>query len=75
MPRGDGTGPPWGSGPGTGIGSGRGRGAGRMRGTQPGAGPDGECVCPSCGTRVSHRAGVPCYDVSCPKCGIKMVRG
>ena len=26
MPRGDGTGPPWGSGPGTGRGGGRGRG-------------------------------------------------
>ena len=40
MPRGDGTGPPWGSGAGAGKGIGRGgRGAGRMRGTSPGAGP------------------------------------
>ena len=73
MPRGDGTGPPWGSGPGTG---GRtGKGAGRMGGTRPGAGPGGECVCSNCGTRVPHKAGTPCYDMSCPKCGAKMARG
>jgi hypothetical protein len=70
MPRGDGMGPPWGSGPGTG----RGRGAGRMGGNRPGAGPGGECVCPSCGHRVPHQAGTPCYSVSCPKCGTRMVR-
>jgi len=76
MPRGDGTGPPWGSGPGTGRGSGTGgRGAGRMRGTSPGAGPGGGCVCPNCGARIPHQAGIPCYDLSCPKCGTKMVRG
>jgi len=76
MPRGDGTGPPWGSGSGTGRGGGRGKkGAGRMRGTRPGAGPSGECVCPSCGARAPHQAGKPCYDISCPKCGTKMVRG
>ena len=76
MPRGDGTGPPWGSGPGTGRASGRGgKGAGRMRGTNPGAGPGGDCVCPSCGARASHQAGTPCYNISGPKCGAKMVRG
>jgi hypothetical protein len=75
MPRGDGTGPPWGGGPGTGRASGRGgKGVGRMRGTRPGAGPGGECVCPSCGARAPHQAGTPCYNVSCPKCGTKMVR-
>ena len=43
MPRGDGTGPPWGSGPGTGRGLGK--GAGRMGGTRPGAGPvENVCV-------------------------------
>ncbi|HEX76001.1 MAG TPA: hypothetical protein G4O12_05375 [Dehalococcoidia bacterium] len=68
MPRGDGTGPPWESGPGTG------RGAGRMGGTRPGAGPSGNCICPSCGTRAPHQAGAPCYNLSCPKCGTKMVR-
>jgi len=76
MPRGDGTGPPWGSGPATGRGIGRGsRGSGRMRGTSPGAGPGGDCVCPNCGARVSHQVGTPCYNLSCPKCGAKMVRG
>jgi hypothetical protein len=70
MPRGDGTGPPWGSGAGTGSGKGR----GRMGGNRPGAGPSGECVCPKCGTKVAHQRGVPCYDIKCPKCGAKMTR-
>ena len=75
MPRGDGMGPPWGSGPGTGRGSGgRGGGAGRMGGNRPGAGPSGDCICPNCGERLAHQAGIPCYNVSCPKCGAKMAR-
>lgn len=53
-------------------------GAGRGgRGRQPGGfglGPGGECVCPSCGNKVPHQAGVPCYTVKCPKCGSPMVR-
>ena len=73
MPRGDGTGP-CGQGPGIGRGLGRGGGRGRMGGNRPGAGPTGSCVCPSCGTKVPHQAGVPCYDASCPKCGAKMIR-
>ncbi len=75
MPRGDGTGP-FGQGPGTGRGMGRGmgKGMGRMGGNRPGAGPSGSCLCPSCGTRVPHEAGVPCYNLSCPKCGAKMIR-
>jgi hypothetical protein len=73
MPRGDGTGP-YGQGPGTGRGLGRGGGRGRMSGNRPEAGPTGNCVCPSCGTKISHQAGVPCYDLSCPKCGAKMIR-
>ena len=76
MPRKDGTGPPGGGGPGTGRGIGQGRnGGGRMGGTRPGAGPGGTCICPSCGARFSHQAGVPCYNMNCPQCGIKMVRG
>jgi len=71
MPRGDGTGP-FGEGPGTGGGGGRGRG--RMGGNRPGAGPSGQCVCPSCGATVSHEVGVPCYSIDCPKCGTKMAR-
>jgi len=76
MPRGDGTGPT-GQGPGTGrgMGMGRGGGRGRMGGNRPGAGPSGDCVCPSCGAKTPHQVGVPCYDVACPKCGAKMIRG
>ena len=60
---------------GSGRGIGRGLdGRGRMRGTRPGAGPSGECVCPSCGARVPHKAGIPCYNTNCPKCGTRMVR-
>lgn len=76
MPRGDGTGPPGGSGPGTGRGRGRGGGgSGRMSGNRPGAGPSGNCVCPTCGASLPHQAGMPCYDLVCPKCGAKMARG
>ena len=73
MPRGDETGPPEGS-------SGNGKdmqedsGRGRMGGSKPGAGPGGECVCPSCGTTASHQAGIPCYQIECPTCGKSMVR-
>jgi hypothetical protein len=70
MPRGDGTGPPGGGGPGTGRGGGR----GRMSGTKAGAGPGGDCVCPSCGTTAAHQVGLPCYQIECPKCGAPMVR-
>ena len=86
MPRGDGTGPT-GQGPGTGRGMGRGRGAGkgtgrnadggrigRMGGTKRGAGPSGQCVCPSCGATSQHQIGVPCYSMKCSKCGAAMAR-
>lgn len=76
MPRGNGMGPPWGGGPGTGRGSRRGsKGVGRMRGNRAGAGPGGDCICPSCGARMPHQIGTPCYNLSCPECGTKMVRG
>jgi hypothetical protein len=64
MPRGDGTGPP----------AGGGTRGGRMRGNRAGAGPGGYCLCPKCGERVPHKPGTPCYSMSCPKCGTKMVR-
>ena len=70
MPRGDGTGLPGGGGPGAGRGGGR----GRMGGTRAGAGPGGECVCPACGATAPHQAGLPCYQIECPKCGAAMVR-
>ncbi len=74
MPAGDGTGP-LGQGPGQGRGVGKGAGRSRKGGNRPGAGPGGDCICPSCGAKVTHQAGVPCYFVNCPKCGTKMVRG
>ena len=58
-----------GSGPGN-----QARGRGMGRGGRGGSGPGGECVCPSCNARVAHQAGVPCFTVKCPKCGIPMVR-
>ena len=72
MPRGNGTGPPGGGGRGTGRGAGRGSGRGRMAGFA--AGPEGACVCPRCGKKVAHKAGVPCYQVKCPECGTTMTR-
>ena len=73
MPRGDGTGPA-GRGRGLGRGMGRGLGRGRMGGNRAGAGPGGNCICLGCGTKVAHKAGVPCATISCPKCGMSMVR-
>lgn len=58
---------------GGGAGRGSGRGPGRMGGPFA-AGPGGKCVCPSCGQKVTHEAGVPCYQIKCPKCGTAMVR-
>ncbi|MFW5898497.1 MAG: hypothetical protein ACOCT7_01430 [Candidatus Saliniplasma sp.] len=65
MPRGDGTGPPDSGGRGQGRGQGRGAGS---------AGPGGNCVCPSCGKKVPHKRGVPCYEMKCPECGSQMIR-
>lgn len=47
--------------------------AGRMPGGR-GEGPDGKCVCPSCGYVSEHTTGEPCYEMICPKCGAKMDR-
>ena len=71
MPFGDGSGP-MGGGPGRGMG--RGGGRGRMGGQRPSVGPGGYCLCPSCGEKVAHRPGVPCSSLSCPKCGVRMIR-
>lgn len=35
---------------------------------------DGMCICPRCGHRERHRAGVPCRTLSCPQCGCRLVR-
>ena len=53
---------------------GRGKDRGKMGGNLPAAGSDGECVCPNCGAKFLHRASVPCYSATCPKCGCRMVR-
>jgi hypothetical protein len=75
MPRGDGRGPfAGGSGRGPGMGGGGGRGMGMGRGRRGNAGPGGNCICPACGEKVMHQAGVPCTSMSCPKCGMRMVR-
>ncbi|MHA1671691.1 MAG: hypothetical protein ACTSV5_14125 [Promethearchaeota archaeon] len=50
-----------------------GGGRGRMNGPNA-AGPGGSCACPNCGNIVPHQVGVPCYQLTCPKCGSKMVR-
>lgn len=46
---------------------------GRMGGPQK-AGPEGNCVCPSCGFRVPHSRANPCDERACPKCGAQMTR-
>lgn len=74
MPLGDGTGP-MGQGPGAGRGLRFGKGRGRMGGNRAGAGPSGDCVCPNCGEKVIHQRGIPCYSITCPKCGARMTRG
>lgn len=71
MPRGDGTGP-FGQGPRMGRGQGLGKGMGRGKGL--GMGPNGDCVCPSCGHKAPHQAGVPCTETKCPNCGTAMLR-
>ena len=37
-------------------------------------GPGGFCVCPKCGFKKPHEAGVPCRDERCPQCGAVMMR-
>ncbi|MGB9907780.1 MAG: ferredoxin [Candidatus Saccharicenans sp.] len=39
-----------------------------------GQGPGGFCLCPKCGYRQVHQAGVPCLEQHCPQCGSTLVR-
>ncbi|MBN1293455.1 MAG: hypothetical protein JXB48_16565 [Candidatus Latescibacteria bacterium] len=76
MPLKDGKGPQrGGSGIGGGRGGGRGggKGGGRMGGSFS-AGTGGNCMCPNCGATSSHERGVPCNQITCPKCGAIMTR-
>ena len=58
---------------GEGDGRGRGRGLGRKGGPRA-AGPGGHCICPDCGYKVAHKAGEPCFEKKCKKCGATMTR-
>jgi hypothetical protein len=71
--RGRGQGRGQGTQPGGGAGRIGGRSGGRS-GEGGGMGGGGFCVCPTCGQRVPHRAGMPCLDERCPKCHVAMVR-
>ncbi|MDK2909586.1 MAG: hypothetical protein PWR20_1153 [Bacteroidales bacterium] len=33
------------------------------------------CVCPECDFYTEHVAGVPCRTLTCPDCGVPLVRG
>ena len=60
----------FGQGKGRGLGTRGGQGRGRMGF----AGPGGYCICPNCGEKVVHQAGVPCRAMVCPKCDCRMIR-
>lgn len=34
----------------------------------------GYCLCPRCGLRISHQAGIPCRSLICTHCGSAMIR-
>lgn len=36
--------------------------------------PRAHCVCTACGTRVPLYTDIPCYVMTCPKCGMSMTK-
>lgn len=56
-----------------GRGGGMGRG-GRGRNGGFAGGPGGACVCPRCGKKMPHEIGTPCTGMTCPDCGVPLVR-
>lgn len=32
------------------------------------------CVCPDCGFQNPHERGIPCYQMTCPRCGQRLAR-
>lgn len=58
------------------------KGRGRKKGGRLGRGGSGRprnrprayCVCTACGVKVPLYTDVPCYVMSCPKCGLTMVK-
>jgi len=39
-----------------------------------GKGPEGICYCPKCKYETEHQRGVPCHEMICPDCKIKLER-
>lgn len=40
-----------------------------------GHGAGGYCVCPQCDFYSEHSPGVPCRTLTCPDCGVPLIRG
>ena len=62
----------------SGTASGRGAGKRVIRKNRIGgnrhSGDKEQCVCLSCGFRMTHRPGMPYFNLSCPKCSSEMVK-
>jgi hypothetical protein len=37
-------------------------------------GEGGYCICPKCEKKMAHQQGIPCQDLKCPDCAVKMLR-
>ena len=51
----------------------RGRFAGEIKAATA-KGPDGYCICEKCDYKTPHQRGVPCSNLKCPKCNIRLKR-